>query len=76
MLLLKLEDWDLADHEKFPHLATEQLMHHIIDTHARMTTLEPWRWFRGVEKAGLSNLVWVSHYNCTMVTVLVIKQLL
>jgi len=21
--LLKLEDWDLANHEKFPHLATE-----------------------------------------------------
>jgi len=25
--LLKLEDWDLADMEYFPHLVTEQLMH-------------------------------------------------
>jgi len=39
--LLKLADWDLADHEKFPHLATEQLMHRIIDTNTRMTGFEP-----------------------------------
>ena len=38
---LKLEDWDLADHEKFPHLTTEQLMRHIIDTNKGMTALEP-----------------------------------
>ncbi|CAA3018923.1 Hypothetical predicted protein [Olea europaea subsp. europaea] len=42
--ILKLEDWDLVDHEKFLHLVTEELMHHIIDTNTRMTTLEPWRW--------------------------------
>ena len=24
--VLKFEDWDLEEHEKFPHLATEQLM--------------------------------------------------
>lgn len=35
-----LKDWDLAEHEKFTHLATEQLMHCIIDTTSRMTALE------------------------------------
>ena len=57
VLILKLEDWDLVDHEKFPHLATEHLMHRIIDTNLVMTTLEPWRWLKGVEKVGLFNLL-------------------
>ena len=74
--LLKLEDWDLADNEKFPHLATKQLMHCIIDTNSAMTALELWRWLRGVDKAGLLNLIWVPHYNRTLVTVFFIKQLL
>jgi len=39
--LLKLEDWDLDDHDKFPHLATEKLMCLIIYKTTRMTTLEP-----------------------------------
>lgn len=74
--LLKLEDWDLANHQKFPYLMTEQLMHHIIDTTIGMTTLEPWKWLRGVDKVGLLNLLWVSHYSLAPITVLVIKQFL
>ncbi len=73
MPILKLEYWDLVDHEKFPHLATEKLMCHIIDINMGMTTLEPWRWLKGVEKAGFLNLLWVPQYNYTSVTVLVIK---
>lgn len=34
VLLLKLEDWDLANHKNFPHLETEQLMRRIIDNNA------------------------------------------
>ena len=71
--LLKLEDWDLADHEKFPHFVREQLMCHIIDTTTRMNALELQKWLKGVDKAGLLNLLWVSHYNRTPITVLVIK---
>jgi len=74
--LLKLVDCDLADHEKFSHLATEHLMHHIIDTNTGMTALEPRRWLKGVDKAGLLNLLWVPHYNGTPVIVVVIKKLL
>ena len=51
-------------------------MCHIIDTNTKMNTLESQRWLRGVDKAGLLNLLWVSHYNHTPVTILVIKQLL
>lgn len=41
-----------------------------------MTALESRRWLRGVDKAGLLNMLLVSHYNRTPITVLVIKQLL
>jgi len=51
-------------------------MHHIIDTTTMMIALELWKWLRGVDKVGLLNLLWVPHYNCTRVIVLVIKQLL
>ena len=74
--ILKLRDLDLVDHEKFPPLATEQLMCHMIDTNMGMTALEPRKWLRGVEKVGLLNLLWVSHYNRTPMTILVINQLL
>ena len=74
--LLKLEVLDLADHEKFPHLVIEQLMHCIIDTNMEMTTLEPQRWLKGVEKEKLLNLLWVPHYNYTSMIVFVIKKLL
>lgn len=71
--LLKLEVWDLADTKKLLHLVTEQLMHRIVHTTTRMTALEPRKWIKGVDKASLLNLLWVSHYNCTPITVLVIK---
>lgn len=76
VLLLKLEDQDLADTEKFLHLVREQIRHHIVHTTTRMNTLELQKWLRGVDKAGLLNLLWVSHYNHTPIIVLVIKQLL
>lgn len=41
-----------------------------------MTKLEPQSWLKGIEKAGFLNLLWVSNYNCTPVTILLIKQLL
>lgn len=57
VLVLKFEYWDLIDHEKFPHLVTEQLMHQRIDTTIRTIELEPWIWLKGVEKARLLNLL-------------------
>jgi len=39
--VLKFKDWDLIDHDKFPHLVTEQLMRQLIDTTTRMIKLEP-----------------------------------
>ena len=73
---MELEDWDLADTEKFPHLAIKQLMHCVVHTTTRMTALELGKWLKGVEKAGLLNPLWVPHNNYTPITVLGIKQLL
>jgi len=55
--ILKLEDRDLADHEKFPHLATKQLVCRTIDTNMGMIALEPQKWLKGVDKVGLLNLL-------------------
>jgi len=53
------------------------------DTLIGIIELEPRKWLRGVEKAGLLNLLWVSHYRCApmtifacLVTIFVIRQLL
>ena len=51
-------------------------MHRILHKTTRMTALEPWKWLKGMDKAGMLNLLWVSHYNRTPITLLVIKQLL
>jgi len=63
--LLKMEDWDLGDHEKFPHLATENYMNHVYYTDSSITELETVEWTRGVENSILLNLLWVPHYHCT-----------
>lgn len=74
--MLKFEDWDLTDHEKFPHLTTVQLMRQKKDAPAIIIELEPCKWVRGVEKAGLLTLLWVSHYHHAPVTIFVIRKLL
>ena len=74
--MLKFEDWDLSDHEKFPHLVTVKIMRQKIDALAGMIKLEPCKWLRGVEKVGLLNLLWVSHYHRALVTIFIIRQLL
>jgi len=38
---LKFEDWDLADHEKFPHLVTAQLIMPKQNIRAGVIELEP-----------------------------------
>jgi len=61
ILMLKLEDWDLTNTEQFPHLVTDQLMHRILHKTTKVTSLEPQKWLKGVDKAGLLNLLLVPH---------------
>lgn len=74
VLSMKFEDWDLADHEKFPHLKTKNLMKY--NTMGVVTALEPQKWLRGVEKARLLNLLWVFHFHHAPIAIFIIKQLL
>jgi len=71
---MKFEDWYLTDSEKFPHLETESLMKQSME--GSVTTLEPRKWLRGVEKAGLLHLLWIPHFHCVLITIFVIRQLL
>lgn len=66
----------MADVERFPHLAMDQLMHRVFYKDSGLTTLELRKWVKGVDKAGLLNMLWVLHYNHTPITMVVIKQLL
>jgi len=61
VLVLNFEDWDLADPEKFLHLATTQLIRQKVDMSAGMIELEPRKQLIGVEKSRLLNLLRASH---------------
>lgn len=71
--VLKFEDWDLENHEKFLHLAIVKLTCRKRDAIAGMIKLEPQKWLKGVEKVGFLNLFWVPHYHCSLVTIFVIR---
>lgn len=73
---LKLEDWDLVDTEGFPHLDTDSFMQRVFYKDSSVSVLEPIKWIRGVEKARLLNLQWVSNYLRVPINLIVIKQLL
>jgi len=47
--MLKMEDWDLTNHERFPHFATKKYMMKIYYEETRVTQLELMKWVRGVE---------------------------
>ena len=70
---LKFEDWDLADHEKFPHLETLHLMKNKWNTVVGVIELEPRKWLHRVEKVGLLNLLWVPHLHCAPITIFFIS---
>jgi len=70
----KFEDRDLLDHEKFPHLETGNHMKK--NTTGVVITLELWKWLRDVEKVGLLNLLWVSHFHHALISIFIIGYLL
>lgn len=73
---LKMEDWDLVDHERFPHLATKNYMKQVYYKEFGVTALEPVEWIRGVNQSRLLNLLWVPHYHCSNINIIAIKQFL
>lgn len=63
ILVFKLEDWDLADHEKFPHLATNKYMTKIYNEETGFTRSELMKWVKGIEQAGLLHMLCVPHFH-------------
>jgi len=76
ILLLKMEDWDLADHARFPHLETDKYMKHVYYVKSGVTTLGTVEWICSVENSGLLNLLWVPHYHHTPINTICVRQLL
>jgi len=74
--LLKMEDWDLADHESFPHLTIENYMRRVYYKDSGVTELGSDEWIHRVEQSGLLNLLWVPHYHCSNINTTCIWQLL
>ena len=74
MLSMKFKDWDLAKHEKFPHLETKNLMKQ--NTMGVVTALKTQKWLRRVEKVRLLNLLLLFHFHRSPITILFIRKLL
>lgn len=73
---LKMEDWDLADRERFPHLVMENYMKQVYYKESSVTALEPVEWIRRENQSGLLNLLWVPHYHRSNINIIYIKKLL
>lgn len=56
---LKLKDWDVVDHGKFPQLAPNKSLVKIYYAETNVMQLELMKWVMGVEKAGLLNMLWI-----------------
>lgn len=70
---LKLEDWDLVDYERFPHLAIENYMKRVFYKELSVIALEPMEWIRRVNQSGLLDLLWVPNYHYSNINLVVIK---
>lgn len=74
--MLKLEDWDLTDHEKFPRLAIHKYMTKIYYEEMGLTQFEPMKWVHSVEQAGLLYILLMKHYHHSAINTVCVRQLL
>lgn len=74
MPMMKFEYWDLTDSENFPHLETSQLMKQ--SKEGFITVLQPQKWLRMVEEAGLLHLLLISNFHWAPIMMFVIRKLL
>lgn len=74
--MLKMEDWDLADHERFPHLVTNKYMTKCYYEETGVTLLEPMKWVRGVGQAGLLHMLCMPHFHRSTVNTVCACQLI
>lgn len=72
----KMEDWDLADHKRLPHLVTSKYMMKIYYEETGVMWLEPMKWVRGVEQAGLMHMLSIPHFHRLTINMVCVCQLL
>ena len=73
--LLKMEDWDLADQEKFPELSPSMYLENIPYDDG-MVRVEPKSWALGLQKSRLLNLLHIPHFGCSTINDICLHQLL
>lgn len=74
--MIKMEDWDLEDHEKFPQLSLDKYLAKIYYEETEVTQLEPMKWVLRVEKAGLLNVLWILHFIRMIINTACVQKLL
>lgn len=67
IIVLKMEDWDLTHHERFPHLAIRKYMKNIFYEETGVTRVEPMKRVRGVEKDGLMHMLCAPHFHRSII---------
>jgi len=74
--VLKLEDWDLPIHEKFPHFPTNKCMTKIYYEVIRFTRLELMKWVKGVEQDVLLHILCVPHFHRSIINIVCLLKFL
>lgn len=62
---LKMEDWDLGDHDNFPQLVPSKYLKKVYYEESYIMRLEPMSWVAGVGRTVILNMLWVSHFSRT-----------
>lgn len=76
IIVLKMEERDLVDHEGFPDLATRKYMTTIYYEETRVTWLEPMKWVRGVQQARFLHMLYVPHFHRSIIKTKYVCKLL
>lgn len=74
--VLKLEDWDLSNHEKFLHFTTNKYMTKIYYEETGVTRLEPMKWVKWFEQARLLHMLCVPHFHRSIINTICVCQFL
>lgn len=67
ILVLNMQEGDLANHEILSHLDTSMYMKKIYYEEIGVTQLEPMKWVRGAEKARLLYILCVPHFHRSII---------
>lgn len=76
ILVLKMKGWYLSNHKKFLHFTTNKYMTKIYYEEAVFTKMEPMKWIKAVEQAGLLHMLCVPNFNRSITNTICVRQFL